>query len=85
MKLCELENKAEELDTGILIESSKKNLVLDKTEITTFIKKALQQEPEKFVKNLIQKVLLYDDKIEIHCNYTPRKGPDGNPIQGLFL
>ena len=37
-------------------------------------------------KILNKQIILYDDKIEIYCNYTNNKnGPDGNTPQGLLL
>ena len=44
-----------------------------KSDIEHHIKKALKNTSAKMIDLLIKKIVLYDDKIEIYCNYANKK------------
>jgi len=72
-RLQELETKQETLSEKILIEQSKVKMNLTKDNITNYIKKALQNKADRIVDLLVKQIILYDDKVEIYCNYTNKK------------
>lgn len=85
-RLKELEAKQADLREKIVLEQSKEKLNISKNEVVHYLKKAQLSTIEKMTKMLIKLIVLYDDKIEIYCNYTNNKnGPDGNTPQGLLL
>lgn len=85
-RLQELEIRQDELRTKIMVEQAKEKLNITKNEIINYIKKAKLSTVEKLTKMLIKEIILYDDKIEIICNYTNnKKGPDGDPRQDLLF
>lgn len=85
-RLKELEIKQADIREKIIFEQSKQKLNISKNEVVHFLKKAQLSTIEKMTKMLIKQIVLYDDKIEIYCNYTNNKNdPDGNTHQGLLL
>ena len=85
-RLKELEVKQADLREKIVLEQSKEKLNISKNEVVHYLKKAQLSTIEKMTKMLIKQIVLYDDKIEIYCNYTNNKNdPDGNTPQGLLL
>lgn len=83
-RLEELDERNTLLLDKIAIEKAKGKISISKKEIAKFIKKAISNEPERIMDLLVNKVILYDDKIEIMCNYTYGKGPDGERLDFLF-
>lgn len=75
-RLDELEGKLEVLDQKIEIEKYKQHRVVTKNEIKKFLKYAIQNKPKTLIDLLINKVILYNDKIEIYYNYTDKIDPD---------
>ena len=51
-------------------------IAISRAEIIAHIRSALQKEPQQMINALVNKVILYNDKIEIYYNYTLRKDPD---------
>lgn len=84
-RLQDLEAKQANLREKIMLEQSKEKLTISKNEIVQYINKARLSTVEKMAKMLIKQIILYDDKIEITCNYTNKKGPDGDSPQGLLI
>lgn len=72
-RLEELEQQQETISEKILIEKSKQKMTLTKSDIEHHIKKALKNTSAKMIDLLIKKIVLYDDKIEIYCNYANKK------------
>ena len=75
-RLDELERQRDELTAKIIAEQSRNNLQIKKGDITRYIKSAIKKEPLAMITLLIQKIVLYNDKIEIYYNYCENKGPD---------
>ncbi len=72
-RLEELEQQQETISEKILIEKSKQKMTLTKSDIEHHIKKALKNTSARMIDLLIKKIVLYDDKIEIYCNYANKK------------
>ena len=77
-RMEELEEKLQSLKTNIIIEENKTTKKLTKEDVVQFLKTSLKSEPSKMIKLLVNKVLLLDDKIEIHYNFTDKQTPDTN-------
>ena len=52
---------------GIILESMKRE------DIIRYIKGAIKKNPKQMIRELVKKVILYDDKIQIYYNYTDNK------------
>ena len=74
-RLEELELRQEEITAKIAIEKAKLAQQLTKEDIVQYIKTSLKKEPQLMIDLLINKIILYDDKIEIHYKYT-KQSPD---------
>jgi hypothetical protein len=48
-------------------------MVLSKDDITSHIKRALKNQEERIIDLLVKQIILFDDKIEITCNYTNKR------------
>jgi hypothetical protein len=79
-RLEELEIKESELAEKIIIEESKQKLTLSKEDIIEYITKALHNSAERVIDLLVKKIVLYDDKIIICCNYTNKKTKDNKEL-----
>ena len=75
-RLEELEAELQEINTKIVIEESKKATALTKDKIVKFIRTTLSKSPQAMINILINKIILFDDRIEIYYNYTDTKNPD---------
>ena len=76
-RIKELEKRQEELEQLIATEKSKQNLLLSEKQIREYYEQALRLEPQMLINYLVQKVVLYDDKVEIYFNSPLKKtGPD---------
>lgn len=74
-RIEELEAKLEVLAGKIAVESVKTKVRLTKTDIKRFINKAIRKEPLQMIRMLIQKVVLYDDRVEIYYHHIDKR-PD---------
>lgn len=72
-RLEELEIKQEEIAQKIIIEQTKVKMILSRDDITSHIKRALKNQEERIIDLLVKQIVLYDDKIEITCNYTNKR------------
>lgn len=75
-RIEELENKLEQLESNILVEQAKEKTQITKVEILKHLKNGLSKSAELMIKLLIDKIILYDDKIEIYYKHT--NIPDDN-------
>ena len=85
-RISELEHKLEDLEEKILRERSKEKIQTSKEDIIKFIRTTLKKEPKQILKLLIDKIILFDDKIEIYYNYVEPKriSPDDDHQDFLF-
>ena len=74
-RLTELESQKKELTEKILVERNKERTVPTADEIKNYFKYAAQQTPRNLVELLINKIIVYNDKIELFLKYT-----DDTPI-----
>ncbi len=75
-KLDELEKQADELDVQILIEENKRLDVIERGKIEKFLNEYVKKTPKQMLQTLIQKAVLFDDRIEITYNFTTNPDPD---------
>ena len=78
-RLQELEEKKKELEEKILIEKSKVKASISRDEIETYLKYAIQQSPKPLLDLLLEKVIVYKDKIKIYMKYIGDTPSDGSP------
>ena len=70
-RLQELESTRKDLQEKLIFERMQEKTVLDKKTIETYLKKAVEQEPEMMIELLVEKVYVYsDDRIEIMLHYV---------------
>lgn len=84
IKLEKLEQELADISAKITAEECKQRIGLSRAEIIAHLRSALQKEPQQMINALVNKVILYNDKIEIYYNYTLRKDPDDR-CQGLLF
>ncbi len=85
IKLEKLEQELAEIEAKLTVEESKQRIGLSKKEILEHIHSSLKKDPRQLINALINKIVLYDDKIEIYYNYTLRKSPDDCCQGFLFM
>lgn len=88
-RLQELEAQQRQLEENILIEKSKVKVAPSEKDLSKYIKHAIQQVPQKIVDLLIDKVIVYNDKLIIYPKYLgithDDETPDGQSDRGLLL
>ena len=75
-RMKELEARQEELERLILIEKSKQVRQFTEKEVREYYEQALRMEPQMLINFLIEKIVLFDDKIEIYYTSPITKSPD---------
>ena len=80
-RMLELEDAIDELDRKILEEESKEDNLITKDAIVDFLTALPEKDQQFIIDTAIRKVVLFDNKIEIHYNFiTPTDpfDPDGS-------
>ncbi len=75
-RMTELENSLAEINMKIAAEESKLDRTLKKEDVEKFIIEALASEPKAMIELLIDKIILYEDRIEIFYVYGNNTDPD---------
>ena len=75
-RMEELEKQLADVESNIAIEQYKEKTILTKENIIDFLTNAILQKPKKMLQTLIQKIVVYDDKIIIYYNFTDKTNPD---------
>ena len=75
-RMTELEEEIGILNGKILAEESKERNLLTREQIIDFLTILPEQEPQLIIDAMIRKVDLYDDKLEIHYNFSKLPEPD---------
>ncbi len=75
-RLNSLEQEKSDIQNKIAIEKQKEQLIVQRDDIVKYLKSAIKKEPRLMIQLIIKEVVLYNDKIEIHFNYTEAKRPD---------
>ena len=83
-QLEKLEQYLEEINMKITFENAKEKFIIRKEDIIRHLKRSIELDPYNMIQRLINKVILYDDKVEIHYNYINTKSPDENGRDFLF-
>ncbi len=82
-RLHDLEESKRKIDEQLAIEKAKASVVISKEEIKAYYKGALEMEGAMLISCLIDKVLVYNDKLEIIFTTPIKRSPDAN--QGFLL
>lgn len=75
-RMKELEARQEELERLILIEKSKQVRQFTEKEVREYYEQALRMEPQMLINYLVQKIVLFDDRMEIYYNNPITNSPD---------
>ena len=76
-RIEQAEQKLAEIEDKILAEQYKQQNQIKREQVVEFLKHTVWQKPQLMIYTLIQKIVLYDDKIEIYYNYIDPIRPDG--------
>ena len=80
-RLTKLEGRLDEIEAKIIKENAKEKASMKREDIIRYIRAAIKKNPKQMIRELVKKVVLYDDKIQIYYNYTDNKrtekGTDG--------
>ena len=74
-RMDELETQLTEVEDKIMIEQYKAQNQLKKEQVVEYLTHTMRQSPRLLIKNLIQKIVVYDDRFEIYFNYLNRMPP----------
>ncbi len=77
-RMEELEEQLAETENKILIEEYKTETQLKREQVIEFLTHSLRQRPKLLIQTFVKKVILWDDKIEIHFNFSDKTYPDEN-------
>ena len=80
-RMKELEARQEELERLILIEKGKQVRQFSEKKVRAYYGEALRMEPQMLINYLIDKIVLFDDRMEIYYTSPLTKSPDDG--QGL--
>lgn len=75
-RMTELEEEIDILNGKILAEESKEANMITKEQVVAFLTDLPEREPQLVIDTLIRKVVLFDDRIEIHYNFIEKPEPD---------
>ena len=75
-RLTTLETELEIVNTKILSEECKMQNQLSKEKVIAFLTNSVLNAPSLVIDTLIQKIILFDDRIEIFYNYIDYSNPD---------
>ncbi|MDE7329723.1 MAG: recombinase family protein [Clostridia bacterium] len=84
-RLCELEERQEELERLILIEQSKQTVKITEARIRNFYEQALKYEPQMLINYIVKEIVMYDDRIDIIYNHPLTISPDCENGQGFIF
>lgn len=79
-RMTELEEEIDILNGKILAEESKEDNLITREQVMEFLYTLPEQEPQVIIDTMIRKVVLFDDKIELHYNFCDKPEhdePDG--------
>lgn len=82
-RLNNLESEKADLINKIAVEKARASLLIQKEDIVKYLQNAVKKRPLQMIQLIIKQVVLYNDKIEIHLNYTDDKRPDEEDRQAF--
>lgn len=74
-RIEELEEQITNLDDKLLIEHSKLQSQITREQVIEYITHTIKQSPQYLINTFIQKIVVFDDKIEIYNNYCDKMPP----------
>ena len=77
-RMDELEQRRNEIDDKIAIEQCKNQNRMTKEKVISYLTDPLRQAPRRLIRALIEKIIVFDDKIQIFFKYT-KTSPEVNP------
>ena len=75
-RMNELENQLADINIKISAEEAKLERTLKKSDVENYIIEALNSDAKTLIEILVEKVTLYEDKIEISFRYSKNTNPD---------
>ena len=95
-RLQELEVQKKDLEEKLIIEKNKVKISMSRSEIESYLRNAIKQKSDVLIDMLVEKVVVFNEKAQIHIKYsgnTPpddthkdTTAPDGNdPDRGLLI
>ena len=69
-RMDELEQRRNEIDDKIAIEQCKHQNRLTKDKVISYLTDPHRQAPRRLIRALIEKIIVFDDKIQIFFKYT---------------
>ena len=84
-RLAALENEKEDIETKIAVEETRRQKTFNKEEIERFLRTEFKDDPQLYLQHILDRVVVYDDKIEIFYKYTNTIPDDSdNERRGYF-
>lgn len=82
-RMEELENQLSQIEDKIALEEYYMQNQISKEQVVQYLTHTIHQKAELVINTLINRIVLYDDRVEIYYNYTERTSPDGvTPDEG---
>ena len=82
----ELEKQLTDIEDKIELEKYNEQKILTKEKVMAYLTNAILKKPKTLIHTLIQKIIVYEDKIEIFYNYTDETNPgDDSPRDSYLL
>ena len=79
-RMNELEKQLADIEDKIELEKYNEQKILTKEKVMAYLTNAILKKPKTLIHTLIQKIIVYEDKIEIFYNYTDETNPgDDSP------
>ena len=78
-RMEQTEQKLSDINVQINAEQCKLQSQLKREQVIEYLKHTVWQKPQLMIYTLIQKIVLYDDKIEIYYNYADPMKADASP------
>lgn len=84
-RMDELEQQLKNLEEKIALEQLNQQKRLSYENIISFLQQGILQKPKFLILTLIQKIVVFEDKINIFFNYTNENNPDDSSRQDYLL
>ena len=79
-RMNELEKQLADIEDKIELEKYNEQKILTKEKVMAYLTNAILKKPKTLIHTLIQKIIVYEDKVEIFYNYTDETNPgDDSP------
>lgn len=78
-RMEELELELSQIEDKIALEEYYMQNQISREQVVQYLTHTILQKADIVINTLINRIVLYDDKVEIHYNYTERQNPDGTP------